>query len=739
MKFETPAGTNPIDRMTIVGRAHDRIDGPLKTTGTAPYAYEHHTDVPNAAYGYIVGSAIAKGRITSIDTAEAKAAPGVVTIVTAQDAGPLAKGNFNTVKLLGGPEVDHYHQAIAIVVAQTFEQARAAAGLVRVDYARAKGQYDLDEALKTAPLTGGSSNEGSAAPAAEETGKFAPAFAAAPVKLDAEYSTPDQSHAMMEPFASIAAWTGDELSLWTSNQMINWGRGDLAKTLGMPKDKIRFMSPYVGGGFGGKLFLRSDAVMAALAARAAKRPVKVAMSRPFIANNTTHRPATRQRIRIGAMKDGTITAIAHESGSGDQPEGGPETAVNQTKLLYAGANRLTSMRLAVLNLPEGNAMRAPGEAPGMMALEIAMDEMAEKLGMDPIAFRIKNDTQVDPEKPERHFSERQLVRCLNDGAKAFGWSQRNATPGQVRDGRWLVGMGVAAAFRNHINMKSGARVRLGTDGLVTVETDMTDIGTGSYTIIAQTAAEMMGVPMERVAVKLGSSDFPISAGSGGQFGAANATAGVYAACVKLRGDIAQRLGYNSADVVFADGKVTSGNRSADLAQAAKAGELVAEDTIEFGYLGKKWQISTFGAHFVEVGVDQYTGATRVRRMLAVCAAGRIINPKSARSQLLGAMTMGVGGALMEELAVDKRFGFFVNHDLAGYEVPVHADIPHQEVMFLDEADEKANPMKAKGVGELGLCGVGAAIANAMYNATGVRLRDYPLTLDKHFEKLPAIA
>jgi len=735
MKFETPAGTNPIDRMTIVGRAHDRIDGPLKTTGTAPYAYEHHTEVPNAAYGYIVGSAIAKGRITSIDTAEAKAAPGVVTIVTAQDAGPLAKGNFNTVKLLGGPEVDHYHQAIAIVVAETFEQARAAAGLVRVDYARVKGQYDLDDALKTAPLT----DAEKPGKGEDRVGTFEAALASAPVKLDAEYSTPDQSHAMMEPFASIASWSGDELSLWTSNQMINWGRGDLAKTLGMPKDKIRFMSPYVGGGFGGKLFLRSDAVMAALAAKAAKRPVKVAMSRPFIANNTTHRPATRQRIRIGATKDGTITAIAHESGSGDQPEGGPETAVNQTKLLYAGANRLTSMRLAVLNLPEGNAMRAPGEAPGMMALEIAMDEMAEKLGMDPIAFRIKNDTQVDPEKPERLFSERQLVRCLNDGAKAFGWSQRNATPGQVRDGRWLVGMGVAAAFRNHINMKSGARVRLGTDGLVTVETDMTDIGTGSYTIIAQTAAEMMGVPMERVAVKLGSSDFPISAGSGGQFGAANATAGVYAACVKLRGDIAQRLGYNSADVVFADGKVTSGNRSADLAQAAKAGELVAEDNIEFGDLGKKWQISTFGAHFVEVGVDQYTGATRVRRMLAVCAAGRIINPKSARSQMLGAMTMGVGGALMEELAVDKRFGFFVNHDLAGYEVPVHADIPHQEVIFLDEADEKANPMKAKGVGELGLCGVGAAIANAMYNATGVRLRDYPLTLDKHFEKLPAIA
>jgi len=739
MKFEHPEGTNPVDRMTVVGRARDRVDGPLKTSGLAPYAYEHHAEVANPAYGYAVGAAVAKGTIRSIDTAAAKAAPGVLTIVTAADAGPLGKGKYNTAKLLAGPEVDHYHQAVAVVVAETFEQARAAAALVRVDYARARGRFDLDEGLKTAPLTGGDSDEGSGAPPVDRTGKFEAAFAAAPVKLDQRYSTPDHSHAMMEPFASTAVWNGDELTLWTSNQMINWGRGDLAKTLGMPKEKIRFLSPYVGGGFGGKLFLRADAVLAALGARAAGRPVKLALTRPFMANNATHRPATRQHIRIGAARDGTITAIAHESGSGDLPEGGPETAVMQTKLLYAGANRLTSMRLAVLDLPEGNAMRAPGEAPGMMALEIAMDEMAEKLGMDPVAFRVKNDTQVDPEKPERRFSQRQLVRCLEDGARRFGWDRRDARPGRVRDGRWLVGMGVASAFRNHINFPSGARVRLGTDGGVTVETDMTDIGTGSYTIIAQTAAEMMGVTPDAVTVRLGSSDYPVSAGSGGQFGAANATAGVYAACVKLREQVAQRLGYNSADAVFADGRVTSGNRAADLRQAAAGGELVGEDKIEFGDLDKKWQLSTFGAHFVEVGVDAYTGITRVRRMLAVCAAGRIINPKSARSQVIGAMTMGVGSALMEELAVDKRFGFFVNHDLATYEVPVHADIPHQEVVFLDEADEYANPMKAKGVGELGLCGVGGAVANAIYNATGVRVRDYPITLEKHLERLPAVA
>ncbi len=730
MKFDQPAGTNPIDQLKVIGKPTDRIDGKYKTTGTARYAYERHDVAPNAAYGYVVGAGIGKGRISSMDLTAAKAAPGVLAIVTADTAGPLGKGDMNTAKLLGGPAVDHYHQAIALVVAETFEQARAAAGLIRVDYARGKGRFDLDSALKTAPLKGDSSGEGSAAPPVDRVGDFDKAFAAAPVTLDARYETPDQSHMMMEPHASTAAWNGDRLTLWTSNQMIAWGKGDVAKTLGIPKQNVRLISPYIGGGFGGKLFVRADAILAALGAKAAGRPVKVALQRPLMANNTTHRPATRQRIRLGAGKDGKLVAIAHESGSGDLPGGGPETAVAQTKLLYAGANRLTSMRLAVLDLPEGNAMRAPGEAPGLMALEVAMDEMAEKLGMDPVAFRIANDTQVDPEKPERQFSQRQLVQCLQMGADRFGWSRRQAKPRAVRDGRWLVGMGVASGFRNNINMKSGARVGIDAKGLVTVATDMTDIGTGSYTIIAQTAAEMMGVPLDKVRVLLGDSDFPVAAGSGGQWGANSATAGVYAACVKLREAVAQKLGFNSADVVFEDGKVRSGNRSVPLGQAAGDAGLSAEDSIEFGDLAKKVQQSTFAGHFVEVGVDAYTGEIRVRRMLAVCAAGRILNPKSARSQVIGAMTMGVGAALMEELAVDKRFGFFVNHDLASYEVPVHADIPHQEVVFLDETDPTTSPMKAKGVGELGLCGVGAAIANAIYNATGVRVREYPITLDK---------
>lgn len=735
MKFDTPATENPIDQLKVVGKPTSRIEGPLKTSGTAPYAYERHDAVPNQAYGFIVGSAIAKGRIASMDLAEAKAAPGVLAIVTAASAGTLGKGDFNTARLLGGPEIQHYHQAIAIVVAESFEQARAAAGLVRVQYTRDRGNFDLASSLDGAikpPAFFGTEPDSS-------FGDFDAAFASAPVKLDEHYTTPDHSHAMMEPHASIASWDGDKLTLWTSNQMIAWSVGDVAKTLGIPRENVRLVSPYIGGGFGAKLFVRADAILAALGARAAGRPVKVALPRPLIANNTTHRPATIQRIRLGATSDGKLTSIGHESWSGDLKGGGPETAVGQTRLLYAAPHRMTAMRLAVLDLPEGNAMRAPGEAPGLMALEIAIDEMAEKLGMDPVAFRILNDTQVDPEKPERKFSQRQLNECLRIGADKFGWAARNPKPGQTRDGRWLVGTGVAAAFRNNLNEKSAARVRLDRAGRVIVETDMTDIGTGSYTIIAQTAAEMLGVPLDQVEVRLGNSRFPVSAGSGGQWGANSSTAGVYAACAKLRTAIAQKLGLDPAKATFANGKVNAGRKSIALARAAADGEVVAEDMMEYGDLAQTFQQSTFGAHFVEAAVDAATGEIRLRRMLAVCAAGRILNPKAARSQVIGAMTMGAGAALMEELAVDKRFGFFVNHDLAGYEVPVHADIPSQDVIFLDEVDPTTSPMKAKGVGELGICGVAAAVANAVYHATGIRVRNYPVTLDKLIDRLPAIA
>jgi xanthine dehydrogenase YagR molybdenum-binding subunit len=732
MKFDQPATNNPIDRGRVVGLPLDRLDGPAKVSGAAKYAYEHNDAAPGAAYGWIVGSAIGKGRIAAIDTREAEDTDGVLAVVTSKNAGPLGKAQRNAATLLGGPEIEHYDQAVALVVAETLEQARDAAKLVRVRYAREKGRFDLaagkDRAAAPPPIL-------DRLPADTKVGDFEPAFAAAAVKIDQTYTTPDQSHMPMEPFATTAAWSGGKLTLWTSNQMIAWGVQDLASTLKMKPEDIHLMSPYIGGGFGSKLWVRAEALLAALGAKAIGRPVKVAIARPQMPNNTVHRPATIQRIRLGADRDGKIDAIAHDVWSGNLPKGRPEAAALQTRLLYAADNRITTHRVAVLDLPEGNAMRAPGEAVGMLALEVAIDELAEKCGIDPVELRIRNDVQHDPEAgPERPFSTRKFTECLREGAQRFGWARRNPKPGQMRDGRWLVGMGVAAAFRNNPVVKSGARVAVDRYGRVTVLTDMTDIGTGSYTIIGQTAAEMLGVPIEDVTVKLGDSTSPVSSGSGGQFGANSSTAGVYAACVALRNKLAQSAGFNAdaQDLVFEDGQIKAEGRAVPLGKAAGQG-VSAEDTIEFGDLQKKFAQAAFGAHFCEVGVDVDTGETRIRRMLGVFAAGRILNPKTARSQIIGSMTMGAGAALMEELVVDKRLGYFVNHDLAEYAVPVHADIPAQDVVFLDELDDKSSPMKAKGVGELGICGAGAAVTNAIYNACGVRVRDYPLTLDKIIE------
>ncbi|WP_062762548.1 aldehyde oxidoreductase molybdenum-binding subunit PaoC [Falsirhodobacter sp. alg1] len=722
MKFDHPATDGPADRQNVLGKPHKRIEGPLKVTGRAPYAYERHDVAPNQLVGYPLGAGIAKGRIVAMDLEAAKAAPGVVDILSTLDMETLPVAATNVAPLFGGDEVRHYHQAIALVIAETFEQARAAAQMIRVEYAETVGRFDMATA----------DTEDADIP---NIGDFDTAFAEAEVTSDHTYTTPAQSHAMMEPHASIAQWQGEKLVVWTSNQMINWAKKALVTTLSLDPENVRVDSPYIGGGFGSKLFLRSDAVMAALAAKKVGQAVKVSLPRPFIFNNTTHRSATVQRIRIGMAKDGRIKAISHENLSGTLPGGAGEDATNQTRYFYAGDHRKFLNRIATMDLPESNAMRAPGEASGLMALEIAMDEAAEAAGIDPVRFRIINDTQVDPENPERRFSQRHFIECLERGAAEFGWAP--TAPAMRREGRWLVGQGVAGGYRGSPVMPSGARVRLQPDGRLIVETDMTDIGTGSYTVLGQTAAEMLGLSLDKIEVLLGDSAFPVSAGSGGQWGATSSTGGVYAACMALREQISKQIGADADTVDFRDGLVTAGNRTMTLSEIAAGKEIIAEDKMEFGEFRKEaYEVATFASHFVEVAVDAYTGEVRLRRMLAVCDAGRILNPITARSQVIGAMTMGVGAALMEHMELDATRGFFANHDLAGYEVPVHADIPDQEVIFLDTADAASSPLKAKGVGELGLCGVAAAIANAVYNATGVRVRDYPVTLDKVIDRLP---
>lgn len=730
MKMDAPVGANALDAEKIVGKPLDRIDGRLKVTGGARYAYEMQQD---ALYGFIVEASIAKGRIASIETLAAERSPGVKLVLTYRDAPKQGTGNHREAHpVLTGPAVSRYGEPVAFVVAETFEQARAAAFLVNVKYDRDRGHYALPDHLDLGRVP----HQPDGAPADSELGSFSDAYANAPVQIDVSYSTPLQSHAMMEPHATLAMWDGDKLILHTANQMLNQGQRVVARTLNIPVGNVRLVSPFIGGGFGGKLWVNADAILAAIASRYLKRPVKVALTRQQIFHVTTHRSDTIQRIRLGTDHDGRITAIGHDVFSGNLPtEQVYEAAALQTRSLYAGPNRLTRHRLVPLDIPIASSMRAPGEAVGLLALECAIDELAEKLKLDPIELRIRNEPAEDPEK-HIPYSSRHLVACMQEGARRFGWDMRNPTPGQVRNGQWLVGMGMSAAIRGNPLKFSKASVRLDPDGTATVKMAMTDIGTGTYTILAQIAAEMLGLPVEKVRVDLGDTMFPEAAGSGGSFGAASSGSALFEACQALCEKLAGRAGMDPKTARFGDGYVATGERSVSLTELAGSG-IEAEGEISPGRNNQDFSQQSYGAHFAEVGVDRDTGEVRLRRMLGVFAAGRVLNAKTARSQAIGGMVFGVGAALHEDLVLDPRFGYFVNHDLAEYHVPVHADLPPGiEAIFLPELDERSNPLKSKGIGELGICGAGAAIANAIYNACGARIRSYPITLDKVLASLP---
>ena len=727
MDMTAPIGTTPLDTTPngLVGKPLDRVDGPAKVTGTATYAYEFR-EPAGILYGYLVPATIAKGRIASLDTDGAERMPGVIAIVTYRNAPKQGQKSQQVSPELADDRVDHYGQAVAVAVAETFEQARAAAAAVLVGYAPDPITVDLASAKDQAfvPKARGDNKPDSA------TGDAEAGFAAADVKLDVTYTTPVQTHAMMEPHATLAFWRRANLILFTANQMPNRGQDILASVLAMPKDNIRFVSRYIGGGFGAKLTPQPDAILAALASKVVGRPVKLALTRQQVFHATTHRSATIQRIRLAADRDGHLEAVAHEAWSGNTP--GDETfesAAVVTRSLYATPNLKTEHRLSALDLPVASSMRAPGEAVGMLAIECAMDELADTLKLDPVELRIRNEPTQDP---TRHvpYSTRQLVPCLKEGARLFGWEKRNPTPGQVRDGQWLVGLGVAAASRGNPLQPAKAALRIGPDGIATVRMAMTDIGTGSYTILTQIAGEMLGLAPDRIRMELGDTDFPASSGSGGSFGAGSAGSALYDACMTMREKLLAAAGMPMAGAVFADGRITSANRSATLASLAGPGGLEAMGAIQPGDMHKLYSQQSYGAHFAEVGVDVDTGEIRLRRMLGVFTAGRILNAKTARSQAIGGMIFGIGAALMEAVQIDPRFGCFVNNNLAEYHVAVHADVPNVDAIFLPELDDKSNPLKSKGIGELGICGAGAAVANAVHNATGLRIRDYPLTLDK---------
>ncbi len=736
------AKPNPVtdNRSGLIGKAVDRYDGPAKVTGTAAYAFEVETPSP-ALYGILVTSRIAKGRITAVDTASAEAAPGVRLVWTHLNipetfADPEGKVGFAKTHfpLFRDDRVRFFAEPVGLVVADTFENAVAAAQLVGFTYEVEGPATSMDTALDQGEIPTGDPDL--------EMGDFEAAFAASPVRVDGIWRTPVINHCQMEPHATVAWWEGDVCVTHTSTQVLKRSQVYVSSTLGIPQDKVRVFARYIGGGFGGKVMNHWDLILAPLAARALSQPVKITFTRHQMFHATVHRPGVTQEVRLGANPDGRLTAISMMTWSHCDSAGVfTEPASRFARNLYAAPVRRMGLRRVRLDLPPPGPLRSPGEAPGMMSLECAMDELAEQLGMDPVELRIRNEPESDPEtgKP---FSTRQLVRCMREGAQRFGWDRRAPVPGQVRDGRWLVGMGMAAAVRGSAILPAKAGMGVDADGVVTLSQAMTDIGTGSYTILQQIAAETMGVPLEQVSVNIGLSDLPPAPGSGGQFGAVTAGSAALAAGMSLRKALAQLAaedpdsplhGGPAEAATFQDGMIAIGNRSERLSalvsRAAPDGvyrEAASGPAADQG----AWDRRSYGAQFAEVGVDTVTGEVRVRRMLGVYAAGRILNAKTARSQLTGGMIWGVGAALTEGNYPDPRYGSFVSQDLASYLAPTHADIGELEAIMLDEEDPKANPLGAKGVGELGIAGSPAAIVNAVHNACGLRVRDYPVTPDK---------
>ncbi len=717
----------------VIGKPIDRIEGPLKVSGAADYA----ADVvqPGQAYGYVLTSDIAVGRITSIDTAEARATTGVLAIITnhpllPSDSSSGAPGNRVPRDL---PAISHYGQPIGIVVAETFEAARAAARLVRVTSEAKPGRHDMKAHLGEAEAE----PKGVLLPNLRR-GDIDAAMGQAAITLDQVYTTPDYLPAALEPHATVARWDGDRLEIRSSLQILKAAHATIAASLEIDPANVRVLAPYVGGGFGGKTGVGAEIILAALGAKAADRPVKVALTRRQTAHAVHHRPQTRQRIRIGCNADGRIVAMGHDSVVSQKPDRSFVEPVSLGSLsMYAGEARSFTQAVVRLDQSVAGAVRAPGEAVGSLALECAMDELAERLGMDPIAFRKLNEPATDPLRGSP-FSTRRVVDCYDVGVERFGWRQRNAKPGQRREGDWLVGMGFAGATRINLLMESEARVTLTPEGRALVETDMTDIGTGTYTILAQVAAEMLGLPIGWVDVRLGDTNLPKSAGSGGSFGAASSGSSVALACEDIIGKLAARMGVEPDELVLKDGLATARNRQMPIADLVGGEAIAARGIIKPGKAGRISSQAAHGAQFAEAAVNVVTGEVRVRRMLGVFDVGRILNAKTARNQAIGGMIWGLSYALHEEAQVDKRTGAYVTRDLAEYHIPAHADIGEIDALFVEEADRFANPLGVKGIGELGNAGAGAAVANAIYNACGVRVRDFPITLDKLLPALPPL-
>ncbi|WP_278265404.1 xanthine dehydrogenase family protein molybdopterin-binding subunit [Nocardia sp. AG03] len=680
-----------------MGTSPTRLDGPAKLRGRAPYAMEHPQRDP--LHAFPIQATIVHGRVREIDPSEAERMDGVVAVLTQHNAARLVSDDDQELFILQNGDIAFRNQLIGAVVATSPEIAREAASRVRVTYDEQPADLafgtDRDDLYRPDDVSGGFASDTS-------IGDVDTALAQAPVTVDHTYTTPMVHNNPMEPHATIAQWTGDTLTLFDSTQGPHVVRATIASLFGLEPEQVRVVAPYVGGGFGSKGEPHANIVLAAMAAKLVDgRPVKLPLTRQQLYSLAGYRTPTIQRVRLGAHRDGTLTAIAHEvlEQTSTVKEFAEQTAIG-TRIMYSAANRATSHRLAPLHVPVSSWMRAPGHCPGMYAAETALDELAVALGMDPIALRIHNEPEVDPESG-RPFSSRGLVECLRTGAERFGWADRDPTPRSRREGRWLVGTGVAAAtYPADVSAGNSARVRW-TGDRYEVAIDAMDIGTGTWTTLGQIAADALDVDQDRIALRIGDSRLPTGTVAGGSTGMASWGSAVVAAARAFR---------DQHGTTPAEG---------------------AEVTVEASEGPAREQYSThaFGAHFAEVRVDVDTAEIRVPRMVGVFAAGRIINPLTARSQFLGGITMGVSMALFEESQFDTRFGQVVNHDLAGYHIPVNADIGEIDVSWIDEHDPHVNPMGSKGIGEIGIVGSAAAVGNAIHHATGVRVRDLPIRVD----------
>ncbi|UXA18479.1 xanthine dehydrogenase family protein molybdopterin-binding subunit [Mycobacterium sp. SMC-4] len=685
-----------------IGTPRARREGRAKVTGTARYAFEHRVD--NPAYLHPIQATIARGRVTAMHTEAARGAEGVLDVLTVFDAPALADASDGELSILQDDRVHFRGQIIGGVVAETAEIARHAASLVTVHYRVESHDAQL---TKDHPGLYAPESVNPSYPPDTDDGDVATALALAAVTVDQTYTTPIEHNNPMEPHACIVTWTRpdglDAVTMYDSTQGVHAARKALAPILGLQPEQLRIIAPHVGGGFGSKGAPHAHNVLALLAAqRCSGRPVKLALTRQQMFSLVGYRTPTIQRVRLGAGRDGRLTALVHEvvEQTSAVKEFAEQTAVTSRKM-YASPNRRTTHRLAALDVPVPFWMRAPGECPGTYAAEVAMDELAVAAGLDPIEVRIRNDPEVDPESG-KPWSGRHLVECLQLGAQRFGWAQRDPQPGVRVHGEWLTGTGVASATYPGMAMPgNAARVTYIAEGRYEVQIGAADIGTGTWTALTQIAADALGCDSNAVDLHIGDTDLPAASVAGGSSGITSWGSAIVEATRQFRRDHGDPPTLGASTL-------------------AEAPDPDADDVV----------VQSFGAHFVEAQVNRHTGEVRIPRMLGVFSIGRAINPTTLRSQLIGGMTMGLSMALHEDSVRDARFGHVVTQDLATYHISAHADVVDIDAIWLDEADEHFNPMGSRGAGEIGIVGSAAAVVNAVYHATGVRVRDLPVTLDK---------